>query len=74
MGFVSRIFSPPSQPSPQPAPAPAPVQLPPQAADAAGDARDRLRGGAARRRGAGTILTGDQTTLGATQGKTLLGA
>jgi hypothetical protein len=35
--------------------------------------RDRLRGSAARRRGAGTILTGDQS-LGATAGKSLLGA
>lgn len=74
MGFIA------PKPS-MPAPAPAPVYTPPPAPvvekkveEPTGDVtgQDRLRGGAARRRGAGTILSGE-TTLGATAGKSLLG-
>ena len=73
MGFIARIFSPPSPP-----PAPAPVAPPPVLApvsDPAGDRRDRLRqqrGGAGARRGSTTVLTGGDES-GATAGKTLLG-
>ena len=79
MGFIARIFSPSPPPQPAPQPAPAPVALPSQAADPAGDAvqaaalKKQRRGGAGSRRGSETVLTG-QDTLGATTGKTLLGA
>ena len=60
-----------SSPAPTPLP-PAPVQIARQTApegDAGEPEKRRLR-----RRGLATILTGEETVLGATQGKTLLGA
>ena len=70
---MSFIFSKPSPASaPPPAPAPAPVV---QAPVAKVSQKDRLQGSANRRRGSATVLTGgDQTVLGATGGKSLLGA
>ena len=77
---MSFIFSRPSpQPSSTPLP-PAPVQIA-RSTELSGDAviqaerdKQRRRGSAGARRGLSTILSGDQTQLGATTGKTLLGA
>ena len=84
---MSFIFSrPKSQPAtPAPAPVIQPVAAPVQIAratvptgdvavtEAAATEKKKRRGGAGARRGAGTILTGQEAFLGATTGKTLLG-
>jgi len=71
----------PPPPTVQPASVSAPVQLA-RSVEPTGDAaiadkaaaeKKQRRGGAGRRRGLPTILTGDQAFLGATTGKTLLG-
>jgi len=78
MSFIfSRPKSEPTAAAPAPLP-PAPVQLA-RSTEPTGDAveaeeKKRRRGGAGQRRGLSTILTGEQTTFGATAGKTLLGS
>lgn len=82
MSFIfSRPKPSPAPPPPAPAPVSAPVQIA-RATVATGDAaiqetaediKRKRRGGAGQRRGAGTILTGQETFLGATTGKSLLG-
>ena len=70
MSFIASIFKKPTQ-APQPAPIIQAAQPQPEpfALSPAGDAELLRR----KRRGAGTTLTGQETVLGATQGKTLLG-
>ena len=71
MGF---IFSKPKPPSPPPQPAPAPAPAPIQKVqEPAGDVMTVEEKRKNRRRGLRTVLTGEQTYLGATAGKALLG-
>ena len=84
MSFIfSRPKSTPATPAPAPViqPVAAPVQIAratvptgdAAVAEAAAAEKKKRRGGAGQRRGAGTILTGQETLFGATAGKTLLG-
>jgi hypothetical protein len=71
MSFLSRRPEP--QPEPVAAPAPAPTPAPKPVIDTAEEQRKKL----VKRKGSrspGTVLSGDQEFLGATGGKTLLGA
>jgi len=58
-------------PAPQPAPAPTVATVLEAAGDAPAQAEKKK---ALRRRGRPTVLSGEETVLGATSGKTLLGA